>query len=45
MTLIALMPILNGFGTLIDSYVAAFGASYTSQIMGVMHDSSYRDML
>ncbi|MDY0289601.1 MAG: cation:dicarboxylase symporter family transporter [Sphaerochaeta sp.] len=45
MTLIALMPILNGFGTLVDSYVAAFGSAYTCQIMGVKHDSSYRDML
>ena len=45
MTLIALMPILNGFGTLVDSYVAAFGAAYTCQVMGVKHDASYRDML
>lgn len=44
MTLIALMPILNGLGVLIDSYVAAFGASYTCQVMGVKHESSYRDV-
>ena len=45
MTLIALMPILNGFGTLVDSYVSAFGSAYTCQIMGVRHDSSYRDII
>ena len=45
MTLIALMPILNGFGILIDTYVAAFGATYTCQSMGVLHESSYRDII
>jgi len=31
MTMIALMPLLNGLGTLIDSYIAAFGSAYTCQ--------------
>ena len=45
MTLIALMPILNGMGTLIDSYVAAFGSAYTCQRMGVLVDTSYQDSI
>lgn len=45
MTLIALMPFLNGLGTMVDSYIAAFGTAYTCQIMGVKYDTSYRDML
>lgn len=45
MTLIGLMPILNGFGILVDSYIAAFGTSYTCHSMGVLLDSSYRDVI
>ncbi len=44
MTLIALMPILNGLGILIDSYIAAFGATYTCHRMGVLLESAYRDI-
>ncbi len=45
MTLIALMPILNGLGgILIDSYIAAFGAMYTCHRMGVLLESAYRDI-
>ncbi|MGH0052866.1 MAG: cation:dicarboxylate symporter family transporter [Sphaerochaetaceae bacterium] len=45
MTLVALMPILNGLGILIDSYIAAFGAAYTCHRMGVLLESSYRDII
>ncbi|MGE4453997.1 MAG: cation:dicarboxylase symporter family transporter [Sphaerochaeta sp.] len=44
MTLVALMPILNGLGILIDSYIAAFGSTYTCQRMGVLQESAYRDI-
>jgi Na+/H+-dicarboxylate symporter len=43
MTLIGLMPLLNGVGILIDSYVAALGTSYTSQRIGTRIESSYPD--
>ncbi len=45
MTLVAMMPILNGLGILVDSYIAAFGSAYTCQRMGVLLESSYRDIL
>lgn len=45
MTLVAMMPILNGLGILVDSYVAAFGSAYTCQRMGVLLESAYRDTL
>ena len=45
MTLVAMMPILNGMGILIDSYIAAFGATYTCHRMGVLVESSYSDVL
>jgi hypothetical protein len=45
MTLVALMPILNGLGILIDSFIAAFGSAYTCQRMGVLTESAYRDIL
>jgi Na+/H+-dicarboxylate symporter len=45
MTLIGLMPLLNGVGILIDSYVAALGTSYTSQRMGTKIESSYPDIV
>ncbi len=45
MTLVAMMPILNGLGILIDSYIAAFGATYTCQRMGVLLESAYKDIL
>jgi hypothetical protein len=38
------MPILNGLGILIDSYIAAFGATYTCHRMGVLLESAYRDI-
>jgi len=45
MTVLGLMPLLNGLGTMIDSYIAAFGSAYTTQRMGVKIDSSYRDIV
>ncbi len=45
MTLIALIPLLNGLGVLIDSYIAAFGAAYTTESMGVRIENSYRDIV
>lgn len=45
MTLVALMPILNGLGILVDSFIAAFGSAYTCQRMGVLTESAYRDIL
>ena len=45
MTLVALMPILNGLGILVDSFIAAFGSAYTCQQMGVLTESAYRDIL
>ncbi|NCC63120.1 MAG: dicarboxylate/amino acid:cation symporter [Spirochaetia bacterium] len=45
MTMIALMPLLNGLGTLIDSYIAAFGSAYTCQRMGVRVETAYQDCI
>ncbi|HZJ88345.1 MAG TPA: cation:dicarboxylase symporter family transporter [Sphaerochaeta sp.] len=45
MTLIAMIPLLNGLGVLIDSYIAAFGAAYTTERMGVRIENSYRDIV
>lgn len=45
MTIVALMPILNGLGILVDSYIAAFGSAYTCQRMGVLVESAYPDIL
>jgi len=45
LSVIGLMPLLNGLGILLDSYIAAFGAAYTTQRMGVKIDSSYRDTI
>ena len=44
LSVIGLMPLLNGLGILLDSYIAAFGR-YTTQRMGVKIDSSYRDTI
>ncbi|MFA5699319.1 MAG: cation:dicarboxylase symporter family transporter [Sphaerochaeta sp.] len=45
MSMIALMPILNGLGVLIDTYVASFGAAYTCSRMGVLVKTPYRDIV
>lgn len=45
MTMVALMPILNGLGILVDSYIAAFGSAYTCQRLGVLIESAYPDIL
>ena len=45
LSIIGLMPLLNGLGILVDSYIAAFGAAYTTSRMGVKIDSSYRDII
>lgn len=45
LTIIGLMPLLNGLGIMVDSYIAAFGAAYTTSRMGVKIDSSYRDII
>ncbi|WP_320129051.1 cation:dicarboxylate symporter family transporter [uncultured Sphaerochaeta sp.] len=45
MTLIGLMPLLNGLGVLVDSFIAALGTSYTCQAMGTRVECAYPDIL
>ncbi|NLZ77314.1 MAG: cation:dicarboxylase symporter family transporter [Spirochaetales bacterium] len=45
MSMVALMPILNGAGVLIDTYVASFGAAYTCSRMGVLVKTPHRDIV
>lgn len=45
LTVVGLMPLLNGLAILLDSYIAAFGSAYTASRMGVKIDSSYRDII
>lgn len=45
MSMVALMPILNGVGILIDTYVASFGAAYTCSRMGVLVKTPHRDIV
>ncbi|AEV29687.1 Na+/H+ dicarboxylate symporter [Sphaerochaeta pleomorpha str. Grapes] len=45
MTLIGIMPLLNGIGVLIDSFVAALGTSYTCQRMGTRVETAYPDII
>jgi Na+/H+-dicarboxylate symporter len=45
MTLVGLMPLLNGIGALIDSFVAALGTAFTCQTMGTRIDSAYLDII
>lgn len=44
MSMVALMPILNGLGVLLDTYVASFGAAYTCSRMGVLVKTPHRDI-
>jgi Na+/H+-dicarboxylate symporter len=45
MTMLAMMPLLNGLGVFVDSYIAAFGVAYTSHRMGVRVDNPFQDTL
>ena len=45
MMVIALLPLLNGFGTLLDTAISAFGATYTSRLLAPNDIVAYRDMI
>jgi Na+/H+-dicarboxylate symporter len=45
MTVVMLLPLLNGFGTLIDTAVATFGSTYTSRLVSPNDIVAYRDTL
>jgi len=45
MTLLGLLPLLNGAGILIDTLVGGLGASATCEIMGTAAPAPYKDIL
>jgi Na+/H+-dicarboxylate symporter len=45
MMVVVLLPLLNGFGTLIDTAVATFGSTYTSRLVSPNDIVAYRDTL
>jgi Na+/H+-dicarboxylate symporter len=45
MMLVVLLPFLNGFGALLDSAIATFGAAYTSRLVSPDDLVAYRDFV
>jgi hypothetical protein len=45
MTLLGLLPLLNGAGVLIDVLVGGLGASASCEIMGTAAPSPYKDII
>ena len=45
MMMVVLLPFLNGFGVLLDSAIATFGAAYTSRLVSPDDSVAYRDFV
>ncbi len=45
MMMVVLLPFLNGFGVLLDSAIATFGAAYTSRLVSPDDSVAYRDLV
>lgn len=43
--IIALLPLLNGLGVMVDTLVASYGASHTAQVLDVRINTPYKDTL
>jgi hypothetical protein len=45
MMVVVLLPFLNGFGTMLDSAIATFGATYTSRLISPDDSVAYHDFV
>lgn len=45
LTMLALLPLVEGMGVMVDSLVAAMGASWSAQLLDVRVETPYKDIL
>lgn len=45
LTMLALLPLVGGMGVMVDSLVAAMGASWSTQLLDVRVETPYKDIL